>query len=94
MLESLARSSGRGCCGNATGELLDFESHATTARQRVRLVRDDGALTSLPVALTAWRGSNCSAAESALPNALVDEAHAIAAAIGAPDMREPKGSCG
>jgi hypothetical protein len=41
----------QGMLWNATGELLDFESHTTTARQRVRLVREDGALANLPVAL-------------------------------------------
>jgi DNA-binding CsgD family transcriptional regulator len=76
---------------NATGELLDFESHATTARQRVRLVRDDGALASLPVALDGLAWVELLSGRVGAADALVDEAHAIAAAIGAPDMPGAEG---
>jgi len=86
---SLAAVAG-GCVETRRASSWTFESHATTARQRVRLVRDDGALTSLPVALeAAWRGRICSAPIGAA-DALVDEAHAIAAAIGHLTCREPR----
>ena len=68
----------------ATGEMLDFEPHHATARLRVRLAREQGALAALPVALSclAWnerlRG-RIDAAES-----LVLEAMEIATAIGSP----------
>jgi DNA-binding CsgD family transcriptional regulator len=81
----------QGMLWNATGELLDFESHATTARQRVRLVRDDGALTSLPVALDGLAWVELLSGRVGAADALVDEAHAIAAAIGAPDMPGAEG---
>jgi DNA-binding CsgD family transcriptional regulator len=81
----------QGMLWNATGELLDFESHATTARQRVRLVRDDGALANLPVALDGLAWVELLSGRVGAADALVDEAHAIAAAIGAPDMPGAEG---
>jgi DNA-binding CsgD family transcriptional regulator len=75
-----------GMVWNATGELLDFERHSANARLRVRLAREEGALATLPVALSclAWcerLGGRIDAAE-----ALVAEAMDIGAAIGTPAM--------
>lgn len=81
----------QGMLWNATGELLDFESHATTARQRVRLVREDGALANLPVALDGLAWVELLSGRVDAADALVDEAHAIAAAIGTPDMPGAEG---
>jgi DNA-binding CsgD family transcriptional regulator len=81
----------QGMLWNATGELLDFESHTTTARQRVRLVREDGALANLPVALDGLAWVELLSGRVGAADALVDEAHAIAAAIGVPDMPGAEG---
>jgi DNA-binding CsgD family transcriptional regulator len=71
---------------SATGELFDFESHITIARERVRLDRAQGALATLPYALSclAWcerLAGRIDAAES-----LTAEARDMAAAIGTPAM--------
>jgi len=81
----------QGMLWNATGELFDFESHSATARQRVRLVREHGALMNLPVALAgvAWTELLSGRVEAA--DALVAEAHIIADAIGAPGMPGAEG---
>jgi DNA-binding CsgD family transcriptional regulator len=80
-----------GMLWNATGELLDFESHAATARQRVRLAREEGALAVLPVALSclAWCERLSGRIDAA--EALVAEAIDIAAAIGVPSMPGAQG---
>lgn len=76
----------QGMVWNTSGELLDFEGHSATARQWVRLAREQGALATLPVALSglAWcevLGGRIDAAE-----ALMAEASEISAATGAPSV--------
>jgi DNA-binding CsgD family transcriptional regulator len=75
-----------GMMWNAAGELLDFERHLEVARERVRMSREQGALATLPVALSclAWcerLAGRIDAAES-----LTAEGRAIAAATGVPEM--------
>jgi DNA-binding CsgD family transcriptional regulator len=75
-----------GMAWNATGELFDYPRHLAIGRLRVRLARDEGALATLPVALSclAWSeriGGRVDTAES-----LTAEAREIAAASGIPAM--------
>jgi DNA-binding CsgD family transcriptional regulator len=75
-----------GMLWNASGDMLDFESHLAIARERVRQSREEGALSTLPVALTclAWSellGGNVTAAD-----AFDTEGTEIAAATGLPEF--------
>jgi DNA-binding CsgD family transcriptional regulator len=76
----------QGMLWNATGELFDFENHAATARQRVRLAREHGALVNLPVALACLAWCELLSGRTDAADALVAEARSIAAAIGTPEM--------
>jgi ATP/maltotriose-dependent transcriptional regulator MalT len=73
-----------GMVWNASGELLDFERQSSTARLRVRLAREQGALATLPVALSclAWCERLSGRIDAA--EALVSEAMEIGTAIGTP----------
>ena len=75
-----------GMLWNATGDLLDFEANRAVARERVRLARKDGALSSLPVALDCLAFCELLAGHFDVAEALGSEALEIAAASGAPDM--------
>jgi DNA-binding CsgD family transcriptional regulator/tetratricopeptide (TPR) repeat protein len=68
-------------CG-ASADLWDDEDWHELASRGVRLTRDAGALTSLPVALTYQAGLLVFAGEFATAAAQLDEADAIAAATG------------
>jgi DNA-binding CsgD family transcriptional regulator len=70
----------------ATGELFDFESHLAVARERSRLAREQGALGTLPVALSCQGWSEHLAGRTDVAEALTAEAREIAAAIGTPAM--------
>jgi DNA-binding CsgD family transcriptional regulator len=75
-----------GMMWNATGELLDFERHLEVGRERVRMSREQGALATLPVALSclAWCERLAGRIDSA--ESLTAEGRAIAAATGVPEM--------
>jgi DNA-binding CsgD family transcriptional regulator len=70
----------------ATGELFDFEGHLAVARERSRLAREQGALATLPVALSCQGWSEHLAGRIDVAEGLTAEARGIAAAIGAPAM--------
>jgi DNA-binding CsgD family transcriptional regulator len=70
----------------ATGELFDFESHLAVARERSRLAREQGALATLPVALSCQAWSEHLAGRIDVGDRLTSEAREIAAAIGTPAM--------
>jgi DNA-binding CsgD family transcriptional regulator len=81
-----ARLHWHGMVWNATGELFDFEAHSATGRERVRLAREDGALSTLPVALSCLAWSERLAGRIDAAESLVAEAREIGAAIGTPAM--------
>jgi DNA-binding CsgD family transcriptional regulator len=70
----------------ATGELFDFEGHLAVARERSRLAREQGALATLPVALSCQGWAEHLAGRIDVAEALTAEAREIAAAIGTPAM--------
>jgi DNA-binding CsgD family transcriptional regulator len=70
----------------ATGELFDFEGHLAVARERSRLAREQGALATLPVALSCQGWTEHLAGRIDVAEALTAEAREIAAAIGTPAM--------
>ncbi len=71
---------------NATGDMLDFESHIAIARERVRQPREDGALATLPVALACLAWSELLAGHTEAAEAMTAEGSSIASATGAPDF--------
>ena len=73
-----------GMAWNATGEMLDFESHCAIARERVRLAREEGALATLPVALSCLAFTEQLSGRIEAAEALAAEAIEITAATGAP----------
>jgi hypothetical protein len=64
----------QGMVWNATGELLDFEGHHSVARERVRLAREQGALSTLPVALSCLMWCELLSGHIEAAEALGDEA--------------------
>jgi DNA-binding CsgD family transcriptional regulator/tetratricopeptide (TPR) repeat protein len=76
----------QGMVWNATGELLDFGGHHAVARERVRLAREQGALSALPVALSCLMWCELLSGRIEAAEALGDEARDIAAATGTPSM--------
>jgi DNA-binding CsgD family transcriptional regulator len=76
----------QGMVWNASGELLDFEGHCATARQWVRLAREQGALATLPVALSGLAWCEVLAGRVDAAEALMAEAHEISSATGAPSV--------
>jgi DNA-binding CsgD family transcriptional regulator len=70
----------------ATGELFDFEGHLAVARERSRLAREQGALATLPVALSCQGWTEHLAGRIDLAEALTAEGRDVAAAIGTPAM--------
>ena len=80
----------QGMVRNATMERFDFHGSVAIARQRLRLVREHGALASLPVALNAVASCEVWSGHLAAAEALMAESDTIAAAIGA--ARSPEGT--
>jgi DNA-binding CsgD family transcriptional regulator len=76
----------QGMFWNMTGDRFDFAGHVAVARQRVRIGRELGALSDLPIALSClgWNELQCGRLDIA--EALVTEAIEIAAATGNPSM--------
>ena len=68
-------------------ELWDYETWRELATRAVRLARDVGALTVLPVALSYRAGVHVHAGEFAAAGALIEEADAIARATGNAPLR-------
>ena len=68
----------------AAGELLDFETHYATGRERARGAREQGALATLPGALSALAWCEVLAGRIEAAEALVAEAEEITRATGAP----------
>jgi DNA-binding CsgD family transcriptional regulator len=75
-----------GMVWNATGELLDFEGHNAAARQWVRLAREQGAMATLPVALSGLAWCEILSGRVDAAEVLIAEAVEITAATGAPSM--------
>jgi DNA-binding CsgD family transcriptional regulator len=70
----------------ATGELLDVETFYSTARERARLTREQGALSTLPGALSALGWCEVLAGRLQAAEALVAEAEEITRATGIPTV--------
>ncbi len=70
---------------------VDFENHSAVARERVRVAREQGALATLPVALSCLAWCERLAGRIDAADALVAEAIEIAAASGAPSMPGAQG---
>ena len=68
-------------------ELWDYEAWRELATRAVRLARDAGALTVLPVALSYRAGVHVHAGEFAAASALIEESDAIARATGNTPLR-------
>jgi DNA-binding CsgD family transcriptional regulator len=75
-----------GMAWNATGELFDFPSHLAIARLRARLAREEGALVTLPVALSCLAWSEMLSGRVDVGESLVTEAIDIAESAGIPSM--------
>ena len=73
-----------GLAWNAAGELLDFGTYYATAREWARVSREQGALATLPGALSALAWCEVLAGRITAAEGLVDEAEEIARATGAP----------
>src|SRR5579864_1273354 len=70
----------------ATGELLDFETQYATGRGRAQMAREQGALATLPGALSALAWSEVLAGRFAAAEGLGAEAEEITRATGAPAL--------
>jgi DNA-binding CsgD family transcriptional regulator len=75
-----------GMLWNATGDMLDFESHIAMARERVRQAREEGALATLPIALVCLAWTELLAGRTEAAEALNAEGTSIASATGAPEF--------
>jgi DNA-binding NarL/FixJ family response regulator len=75
-----------GMLWNATGDMLDFESHIAVARERVRQAREEGALATLPIALVCLAWSELLAGRTEVAEALNAEGTGLASATGAPEF--------
>jgi len=73
-----------GLVWNSAGELLEFEAYYATAREWARVSREQGALATLPGALSALAWCEVLAGRIEGAEALVAEAEEIARATGAP----------
>jgi DNA-binding CsgD family transcriptional regulator len=80
-----------GMLWNATGAMLDFERHEAVSRERVRIAREQGALGTLPVALSCLAWVTRLRGRIEVAEALVAEANELAAATGAPSMPGAQG---
>jgi DNA-binding CsgD family transcriptional regulator/tetratricopeptide (TPR) repeat protein len=80
-----------GMLWNATGELFDFEAHSAAARRRVRLAREQGALVTMPVALSCLAWTELLSGRIETAEALVAEAVELATATGIPSMPGAQG---
>jgi len=76
----------QGMFWNMTGDRFDFERHLAVARQRVRIGRELGALSDLPIALSCLGWNELQSGRLDIAEALVAEAIEIAAATGNPSM--------
>ena len=75
-----------GVLWTVTGALFDFDAQCATARTRVRLAREEGALLTLPYALSSLAWNELSSGRIENADALVAEAAQISAANGIPTM--------
>lgn len=75
-----------GMLWNATGDMLDFESHMRAARERVRHARQEGFLATLPIALACLAWTELLAGRIELAEAHNAEGMEIAAATGVPEF--------
>ena len=75
-----------GVLWTVTGALFDFDSQCATARTRVRLAREQGALLTLPYALSCLAWNELFSGKIETADALIAEAAQIAAANGIPTM--------
>ena len=75
-----------GMLWNASGDMLDFESHISMARERVRQAREEGALATLPIALVCLAWTELLAGRTEVAEALNAEGTGIAGATGAPEF--------
>jgi DNA-binding CsgD family transcriptional regulator len=75
-----------GMLWNASGDMLDFENHRAVARERVRQAREDGALATLPVALSCLAWSELLAGNFDTADAFDTEGSEIASATGTPEF--------
>jgi len=76
----------QGMFWNMTGDRFDFERHVAVGRQRVRIGRELGALSDLPIALSCLGWNELQSGRLDIAEALVAEAIEIAAATGNPSM--------
>ncbi len=75
-----------GMLWNATGDMLDFESHMAMACERVRQAREEGAFAALPIALVCLAWSELLAGRTEVAEALNAEGTSIAGSTGAPEF--------
>jgi DNA-binding CsgD family transcriptional regulator len=75
-----------GMLWNATGDMLDFESHIAMARERVRQASEEGALATLPIALVCLAWSELLAGRTEAAEAFNAEGTSIAGATGTPEF--------
>jgi DNA-binding CsgD family transcriptional regulator/tetratricopeptide (TPR) repeat protein len=73
-----------GMMWNAAGEILDSHAHAAIARRWSRMARDQGALATLPVALSGLGWYETMAGRIDLAESLLSESQEISAATGGP----------
>src|SRR5271168_3958091 len=73
-----------GMIWNATGETLDFRAHRAVARRWVQMAKENGALATLPVALSGLGWCEMLAGRVQAAESLLSEALEISAATGAP----------
>jgi DNA-binding CsgD family transcriptional regulator len=75
-----------GMLWNSTGDMLDYQSHISVARERVRQARQEGALATLPIALVCLAWSELLGGRIEAAEALNAEATEIAQATGVPEF--------
>jgi DNA-binding CsgD family transcriptional regulator len=83
-LEASPHSSWHGMVWNATGDALDFAAHRSVAHRWARLAREQGALATLPVALSGLGWCEMLAGRVEAAESLLYEALDISAATGGP----------
>ena len=83
-LEQMPVMQWHGMIWNATGEMLDFAAHRAVAGRWVRLAKENGALATLPVALSGLGWCEMLAGRVQSAESLLAEALEISASTGAP----------